>query len=83
MLFVSTGHKTGVPTFQTGYRLVVIGACLYLYFVKLSPIDNRWKCGVFDRRRKLRDEVCRFLSLIFGAGGGIFSFLKEISQYFS
>jgi hypothetical protein len=52
-------------------------ARLHLYFIKLSPIDNQSKGGDFDRRRKLRVERCIFLRVIFGAGGGIVSFLKS------
>jgi hypothetical protein len=40
--------------------------------ITIVSIDNQSKGGGFDRRRNLRDESCRFLSVIFLAGGGIF-----------
>jgi hypothetical protein len=44
------------------------------------PTDNQSKGGGFDRRRKLRDESCGFLSVIFGVGGGIFPILKSTKR---
>jgi len=51
--------------------------------ITIGPIDNQSKGGDFDRRRKLRDESCRFLSVIFWAGGGIVSFLKVSKNHIS
>ena len=47
-----------------------------------DPLITNRKVDFFDRRRDLRMERCRFLSVIILAGGGIVPFLYSIQMRF-